>query len=144
MKIYIRSFAESKSQLRSDLRAVTKQVINHLIKIFLYPKANEQSHWKQEVAVLLNDIPKLKNSKKYPKADFLYNNTWNVFKETTANRIANIVDMMNEEPIEASYEDIYNAIQTYFLWICDRLSKSGIVRNDEIYQKIEDIREVYF
>ena len=144
MKIYVRSFAESKSQLRSDLRSVTKEVINHLIKIFLYPNAKEQRHWKQEVATFFNDMPKLKNSKKYPKADFLYENTWDVFKETTDNRIANIIDTMTEDPIETSYEDVYNAIQTYFLWICGELSKYGIVRNNDIYQKIEDIREIYF
>lgn len=56
MYLYVRAFADKKSQIKSDLRGATKVVMNHLIKVWLYPEVREQNHWKKEIAQTLNDF----------------------------------------------------------------------------------------
>lgn len=46
----ISRFADSRNQIKTELRSVTKIVMNHLIKVFLYPNVQEQNHWKREIA----------------------------------------------------------------------------------------------
>ena len=48
MYLCVRSFADTRSQIRSDLRGVTKVVMNHLIKVWLYPNVQKQNHWKRK------------------------------------------------------------------------------------------------
>lgn len=65
MYYHISEFADSRNQIKTELRSMTKTVMNHLIKVFLYPKVQEQNHWKREIAQSLNDIAKQKG-----KTDF--------------------------------------------------------------------------
>lgn len=144
MYLYVRGFADSRGQIKSDLRGVTKVVMNHLIKIWIYPDVQEQNHWKQEVAQALNDVPKLKGKHKYPDYKFLIQNTWNVYEDNIEDRADVIISSMNENPVHFDFNDLYYALAEYFDWICIRLSEKGIVRYADIYNKIEELREAFF
>jgi hypothetical protein len=76
MYYHISGFADSRNQIKTELRSVTKIVMNHLIKVFLYPNVQEQNHWKREIAQSLNDISKQKGKNRFPTAKFLLQNTW--------------------------------------------------------------------
>lgn len=141
---YIKSFADTSSQIKSDLRGSTRVVMNHLIKIWLYPSAREQNHWKSEVAHALNDVPKMKGKNRFPKFEFLMKNTWNVYEDSLENRIDAIMSDMKETPIEFDSENLYYSIHDYFSWICENLSKSGIVTNTKVYEEIEKLRSIWF
>lgn len=141
---YIKSFADTSSQIKSNLRGSTKVVMNHLIKIWLFPSAREQNHWKSEVAHALNDVPKQKGRNKFPKTEFLMKNTWNVYNDSLTNRIDAIISDMSETPIPFDYDNIYYAMHDYFVWICENLSKYGIISNSKIYEEIEHIRDIWF
>lgn len=143
MYLYVRAFADKKSQIKSDLRGATKVVMNHLIKVWLYPEVREQNHWKQEIAQTLNDLPKLKGTNKYPKFEFLIENTFNVYEDTLERRAEVIIESIEESPILFEFNNLYSAIEEYFVWICTELSKSGIVRYNDIYLKIEELRSKY-
>ena len=144
MYLYVRSFSDSRSQIRSDLRGATKVVLNHLIKIWLYPDVQEQNHWKKEVAQALNDVPKTKGRNKYPDYKFLIRNTWDVYEDALDDRIDVIISSIHESPIPFDFNDIYNAMSEYFDWIAFRLSEKGIVRYSDIYDKIEELRTRFF
>lgn len=142
--LYIRGFADSRSQVKSDLRGVTRVVMNHLIKVWLYPQVQEQNHWKREIAQALNDVPKLKGSKKYPDYNFLIRNTWKIYEDSLADRIQSIIDDMEEDHIDTDHHTLYLAISDYFKWICTQLSNRGIIQYSEIYQMIEELRNKHF
>lgn len=76
MYYHISGFADSRNQIKTELRSVTKIVMNHLIKVFLYPNVQEQTHWKREIAQSLNDIAKQKGKNRFTTAKFLLQNTW--------------------------------------------------------------------
>lgn len=143
MYLYVRGFADSRSQIKSDLRGATKVVMNHLIKIWLYPNVQEQNHWKKEVAQSLNDVPKLKGKNRYPNYKFLMDNTWKIYEDGLYDRIQVIVDSIAETPIQFDIDDIYSAVHRYFQWICEELSNRGIVKYSEIYNQIEIIRNIF-
>lgn len=144
MYLYVRSFADTRSQIKSYLRGATKVVMNHLIKVWLYPEVQEQNHWKKEIAQALNDIPKVKGKNKYPDYRFLIQNTWNVYEDSLEDRVDVIISSMKEDPTPFDFENIYRAMSDYFDWICFRLSEKGIVRYSDIYDEIEEIRMIYF
>lgn len=81
MKRYIRSFAVTKREIQADLRASAKIVIEHLIKIFLYPNAQENNHWKREVSGALKKVPKLKGSNKLQSPSFILQSSWVVWED---------------------------------------------------------------
>ena len=144
MYLYVRGFADSRSQIKSDLRGATKVVMNHLIEIWLYPNVQEQNHWKKEVAQSLNDVPKTKGRNKFPDYRFLIQNTWNVYEDALSNRVEVIISSMRADPIPFDFEDLYVAMSEYFDWICLRLSEKGIIKYSDIYETIEDLRNKYF
>lgn len=144
MYLYVRGFADTRSQIKSDLRGVTKVVMNHLIKVWLYPDVQEQNHWKKEIAQALNDVPKVKGKNKYPDYRFLIQNTWNVYEDSLDDRVDVIISSMREDPIPFDFEDLYRAMSDYFNWICFKLSEKGIVRYSDIYETLEELRNKHF
>lgn len=144
MKIYIKSFALTKREIRSDLRAAADVVIEHLIKIFLYPSLQEQNHWKQEIAASFKKVPRLKNSNKFPDASFIVDSSWMVWEDQFDRFVEVIKEEMKEVPKSVNNDILYDAVDEYFRWLSKELSKYGIVRNDEIYQKLDYLQNKYF
>ena len=143
MKLYVTAFAVTNRTARDYLVSKTPIVIDHLIKVFLHPKVQEQNHWKVEISSTLNSVPMLKINKKRPSTEFIYSNTFDAWKETIKDRIDSITEDMKEYPISYTIDDIYHAIEDYFLWISSKLA-SGVLRPSEIYNEIENLRNQYF
>ncbi len=144
MYFYIRGFADSRQQIISDLKAGTGQVLRRLIKIFLYPNAQEQNHWKGEVARFLYNVPKTKSNKKYPSKSFIYNHTWNIYEDNFDRWVDAVTGDMEETPASCDIGSLYNACEEYFSWLSNELSKSGIIRYNDSYSVVERIRSDYF
>ena len=139
MKIYVRAFAITNKAAKDYLISKTPVVIDHLIKVLLYPDVQEQNHWKKEIASALNTVPAIKSSNRKPKPKFIYENTFDAWKETIEDRICAIVEDIVEVPIAFDISDVYHAIGEYFEWLSDNLSYSTLKFSD-IYSEIESIR----
>lgn len=144
MKIYIRSFALNKREIRSDLRAAADVVIEHLIKIFLYPRLQEQNHWKQEIAAALKKVPRLKSSNKFPDASFIVDSSWMVWEDQFDRFVEVIKEEMKEMPESINNNILYDAIDEYFQWLSKELSKYGSVMSNNIYNEIDYLQNKYF
>lgn len=144
MKRYIRSFAVTKREVQADLRAAARVVIEHLIKIFLYPHAQETGHWKREVAAALNDVPKMKGSNKLPKAKFILDSSWMAWEDVFDRKVEVVKEDMIEHPIDADVDVLYGAIDDYFNWISNELSQFGSISFTSIYREINYLQNKYF
>lgn len=144
MKRYIRSFAVTKREVQADLRAAAKGVIEHLIKLFLYPDAQEKGHWKREVAAALNDVPKMRGSNKSPKAKFILDNSWMAWEDVFDAKVAVVKKNMSENPMDISTDVLYAAVNEYFNWLSVELSTYSVVSNSDIYDEIEYLQNKYF
>lgn len=143
MKLYIKSFAATNKAAQNYLIDKTPTVIDHLIKVFLYPDVQEQDHWKREIANTLNTVPVLKSSKQKPKSNFIFENTYGVWKETILERTERIISDMVEVPIEFDQNNLTSAIEEYFKWLSENLS-FGTLNFNLIYEEINNLKLKYF
>lgn len=141
---YIRSFAVTKREIQADLRAAARVIIEHLIKIFLYPDAQENSHWKREVAAALNDVPKMKNSNKLPKAKFILDSSWMAWEDIFDRKVEVVKEDIVEDPIDVDINILYSAVDEYFDWLSTELSQFGSVSYTSIYHEIGYLQDKYF
>ncbi len=63
---YILALSRYNKDIFSKLADSSENVIDHLIKIVLWPNMQEQNHWKKEVWNLIRSVPKLKSSNRFP------------------------------------------------------------------------------
>ena len=65
---FIFAFSRSRTDVFSKLADNSENVIDHLIKVFLWPDVQEQSKWKSEIWNFIKSVPKLKSSNRFPSA----------------------------------------------------------------------------
>ena len=145
--IPILGFAYSRSKVAEDLEANVRSIIRHLIKLWRYPDSGSVSHWRQEVYSFLYEVGRLKGSNKYPSANFIMKNTYEVNKsdiskwlsgvsriydgKVESTSIRNDIDLMNER------------IKEYFKWLADVLSTDGYVFPEDVYSKLKELEFGY-
>lgn len=99
MKIRIRAFSKPQKDIMSKLDSATPAVIRHLMKVWLWPNADSQNKWQNEVWSNLNKVDKLKSNNRYPSAEFILNNTWVLNNGTISDRVLVLMEDMKELPI---------------------------------------------
>ena len=144
MKLYVRSFAETKKDMHRYLADRADVIIEHLIKIFLYPDVQECNHWKQEVAAVLKKVPKLKNSNEFPSAAFIVDNSWMVWEDQFDRSVEVTKLEMKEQPENIDNDTLYDAVNEYFHWLSKEISKYGSVVSNNIYNEIDFLQNKYF
>ena len=142
MKILITSSAVQRDILKQKLIDRSEQVVNHLIKIFLYPSNNAAEHWKHEVYSFLYQVGVLKSSNKFPTSKFILNNTWNTWEDAILAYIP-VVKQDFPNMSENDSKDVYRAIYEYFRWLSKNLSMCGMVSQTSVKQTINDLVTIY-
>lgn len=148
MKRLIRSSEEilgmsiPKKDVAASLEQITRKLMEHLIKLYMYPDVWHASHWRQEVHTLLHQVSRFKGSKKFPSSKFILDNTININKD--------LIKVMYED-IEADYSDengasrrVYSkelvyVVYEYFEWVAKELSSRGQVFRKAVYAKLEEL-----
>lgn len=148
MKIYIRGFAELQREVERKLSAHTDEIIDHLMKCYLMPNHSAINHWKQEIAIQINRIDKLKNGKKFPTAKQIYSWTYGKKQDLVTDigflskLIKGVCEEYSVEVMESPYEimDKFDFICTeYFKWLATELSRVGMVNRSEVYTKLNEL-----
>lgn len=141
---YIKSFAVSNKEIFKNLSSNSENLIDHLIKVFLWPDVQEQNHWKQEIWKFVHSVPKSKSTNKFPSANKIFEAIWEPFSDVIAEHILLWIGEIEETPIKFSYSNVYKAINEYCKWLSIELSTIGEVKSSEVYSKIEELRIKYF
>lgn len=141
--MYILGFANKTEDIKRKLNSNCDEIINHLLKIWLFPDACEQAHWKQEVYSFLHSVNKQKLTKGYPSKKFIFNATWGITGDTMTDKINVLRYREKYYPytcIEVSDETVETAVKSYFIWISQILSEWGEASRSEVYDEIEELR----
>lgn len=147
MKIYVRNtqdilgFSRRKSDIAALIEENTREIIQHLIKLWLYSDAETCNHWKQEVYGFLYQVPRLKGSNKFPSKKFILNNTI-VINEDNILALLRIVitDYSNQyEQKNLEYPTMKKHILLYFDWLAEELSINGKVARNDVYAKLSEL-----
>ena len=147
MKIYIRNtqdifgFANRKSDIATMIEENTRELIQHLIKLWVFPDAKDCNHWKQEVYNFLYRVPRLKRSNKFPSKKFILNNTIVVNKDNISALLRIVItDYKNQyEQKKSEYSTMEEHILLYFDWLAEELSINGKVARNDVYAKLSEL-----
>lgn len=147
MKIYIRNtqdifgFANRKSDIAAMIEENTRELIQHLIKLWVFPDAKDCNHWKQEVYNFLYRVPRLKRSNKFPSKKFILNNTIVVNKDNISALLRIVItDYKNQyEQKKSEYSTMEERILLYFDWLAEELSINGKVARNDVYAKLSEL-----
>ena len=136
MKRYIYGFSKSRREIGAKVEDGVRQLILHMIKLRLYPTKCDVLKWRMEVAEKLHEVSMLKGSHKYPSVQFLLDHTWNLHK-TRLSYYTHIITSDYGAP--STYIDsytLYEDVEKYFIWLCNMLSKHGVVSYKEICNEL--------
>lgn len=150
MKIYLTEFAEKQTEIGKDLKSHTSELLETLIKIYLYPNHESTNHWKKEVYSFIHRVPLMKKPRKhvYPSNKFIYNNTWKIWGDTCPAKVKVIEkdygpSIFNSTSLNNFYNIIEAYCEEYFNWLSNTLSQDGAVSRQEVYNKIDELLTKY-
>lgn len=141
MKRYMYSMSKSKSDLGDYFESATRPIIEHLIKLYLYPDNASVNHWRREVAKFLNSSDTLKGSHKLPSAKFIVDNTFKVHQHFIPGYMKQILYLYRRHTADIDalnhIDAITQQICKYFEWIANKLSHEAQIPFPEIYEYLE-------
>ena len=136
---YIKAMADTRKAVERELKSCGRQIVVHLTKLMIYPEAQQANHWKQEIYSFLNNVPKLKGSKKYPSKSFIFN-AISVYVDT----IDSIKWQLQYDESDLTQLDIDDAViekkaTRYLDWLATELSQKGAVQSVQVYNMLDKI-----
>ena len=140
---YIFSMSMSRKDLASRLEETTIPLIEHLIKLYIYPNLSEYvSHWRQEVYEFLHSVSRIKGKNTFPSAKFILKNTLDINIDMIQILYEDVVDDYSSEhgtPSSISITTLISRIKEYYEWLSTTLSDRGRVSRSAVYQKLEEL-----
>ena len=141
--------AYEKRKVLNDIRHTTFQRLRQLIKIFLYRdvRKNDMKHWiNEELYNWCSDIPLIKGNKHLSHKE-LYKVFWDEPKddinERNINRIVKQFINIDFPKIEYSFNNLYNFIKDFYMWLIEYLTKDFIIDPVDFENKIKELLNKY-
>ena len=130
--------SESQRTIAADIRAASASIVEHVIKLALYPDAQECNHWRHEVYTFLNKVDRLKGKNKYPKKDFIYR--WlSTHNDIIDSFVAQITSDYAEDPKIIPISKLTAVVEEYQKWLSSELSTRGFVTSKDVYAELAHI-----
>lgn len=144
MKIYIRCMGKSRKDIIEDLDSKSIPLIEHLIKIILYQRRGNLTHWIDEVFGFIPRVDKLKGKNKFPDAKTIYHAMWDM-NQLNLDRTVKYVERIckDYEPYTISIQDIESFVTSYLKWLAIELSEYGRVYPSDCEDVIRDLLSKY-
>lgn len=143
MYIYIRSMSEAQNKIYDKLTDASDNIVEHIVKLILYPNAQEVNHWKREIFSFLWKVDKLKGKNKYPSEKFIYN-ALSTHTDNLGVYLDVIQDEYSDTPQSISVETAERCVDEYMKWVASNLSVTGGLKSKEVYAKLDSIIESTF
>ena len=137
MKKYIYSMSKSRRDIGADLEQGCDELILHLIKLRMYPQAQECSHWRKEVAEKLHRVDSFKGTRRLPNVSFIMQNTFNVHEHRISKYIHIAEVDYDYDAITFDKDILVDDIRDYFKWIATELQDDGRLAYTDIISYLE-------
>lgn len=124
-------------------------VIKHLILCIVFSKVSGETldHWKSEVYNNIHRMWKVKGTNKLPTYTQLKTNcidTWSdSLLQSLDNEIKSLSKIENLMITNYNTDKLYECIINYFEWLFTKLSKTESIDYTNIYNKIDDLIQMY-
>lgn len=139
MKRYICAMSKAQRAIYNEVEAASKQIDKHIIKLLLYPEAQEYNHWKREIVKFLQDVDLLKGRNKWPSKKLLLKalETHNDILDTYRWQVQN--DERELTPRNVNPSVIKRSIETYQVWLATELSMNGAIDRYSAFDVLDQI-----
>jgi len=139
MKQYIVGMAFRRSDLGDWIDNHTFQVMVALAQLYLFPSGN-RIHWRKEVWEKFSRMYTLKKTNKLPDSDFILQNSWGRNKHNVLNALNYAIDKEDSySPRIYTYDEFYQIVEDYFIWLASKLSKNETVRLAEVKEELDSL-----
>ena len=143
MKQIILGMSQKDSFIRDKLIADSEPMIEHLIKLMLYPNTEWCRGWRTEVRKFIPKVDKLKRTNKFPPEEFIMK-AFSTHFDVLDTYAKVIVDDMEFDGCQVVPENVSNAemlekVTAYCRWLSIKLSTEGFVSNKEVHEVLESI-----
>lgn len=124
-------------------------VIKHLILCIIFSEVSSETldHWKSEVYNNIHRMWKVKGTNKLPTYTQLKTNcidTWSdSLLQSLDNEIKSLSKIENLMITNYNTDKLYECIINYFEWLFTKLSKTESIDYTNIYNKIDDLIQMY-
>lgn len=143
MKILrLTEMAKSRTELLYELREPLDQLLLHLFLVYEI-KDGAFEHHIDEIYSYLRKVSKWKKTNKYPTKEFIMNILWYEWQDIRDNISLNLLDMtkikyknFSETTVD---KEFYDFVFAYFSWISQELSDNGVVRLQDVHNKINEL-----
>lgn len=130
----------------SRLDSLTDKVIEHLIKIWLFPRYHSVSDWIEHTWKALHKTHKIKDINKFPDSEDIFQNTWEDNKHIVPDTVDHYIRKHFEDKeypgyMRSNYKDLKNlnnCMEKYFMKISDKLSEDGTFSRSFVEESVVD------
>lgn len=139
MKRYIVGMSLRRKDLGDWIDNHTFQVMVALAQLYLFPQGN-RVHWRKEVWEKFSRMYTLKRSSKLPSADFILDSSWGRNKHNVMNALQYAIDKEDQyEPNSYSYDEFYQIVEDYFMWLSSNLSQNETLRLSDVKIELDSL-----
>ena len=120
--------SKSQQKIYDEIEHASKQIDKHIIRLLLYPDAQEQNHWMNEIISFLSDVDLLKGKNKWPSKKLILKalQTHNDILDTYRWQVQDVEDELSARNVNPSV--ILRSIEKYQDWLATELSTNGAIR----------------
>ena len=139
MKRYVYAMAITKKAAISNIQSISLPLIEHLLKIYMFPNSDYRVHWSKEVTAFLNRVPRLKSNNKLigykvvREAVSVYEDQIDSIIKTLLKEYRDL-DSERSNPIEAQ-----QYVSEYLDWICTQVCEGESISSYDVMDKLEEI-----
>lgn len=139
MKRKIYAMAASRKDAMRQIQDVSLPLIEHLIKLYMFPNAGYKTHWSKEVRNFFNSAPKLKGSNKL----LSYKNIRDaiaLYEDQIDHLMKSVFTEYRQFEVERN--DVAEAermIGDYLDWACEQVAAHIVFNSFGVMSKLEEI-----
>ena len=138
----VTEIVKSRTELLYELREPLKQLILHLF--FVYEIRDDAfENYIDEIYLLLPNISKWQKTNKFPTKEFIMNVLWDEWQDIRDNislRLLNLTKIKYKNFSGTTVDkEFYDFLFSYFSWISQELSDNGVVRLQDVHNKINEL-----
>ena len=125
------------------------QRIKHLLLVYFYTNNDAVNHWLDEICAWCEDSYRIKPNNKLLDKDTIYETIWLNPKDWLSKSTINtfIKNMHSRKGLAViktyDYSAVEKYLEEYFKWLSDQLSKTDLVSDDLIRNKILQLISKY-
>lgn len=125
-----------KKQKLSVLEEKTSKLLDHLVKLYMYPNHENAQQWRQEIADSIRSVQKVEPSNKFPKKKDILKYTWYIWEDAFLDWVKVLPKDYGKPTRDIDLDDLYHSCQQYFEWLANELATIGLVSRKSIYDKL--------